>query len=28
VQTSLAGFVRDTPEGREAEAILRKCAHC
>jgi len=28
VQTSLAGFVRDTPEGREAEAILRKCVHC
>ena len=28
MQTSLAGFVRDTPEGREAEAILRKCVHC
>jgi len=28
VQTSLAEFVRDTPEGREAEAILRKCVHC
>jgi len=28
MQTSLADFVRDTPEGREAEAILRKCVHC
>jgi len=28
VQTSLADFVRDTPEGREAESILRKCVHC
>jgi glycolate oxidase iron-sulfur subunit len=28
VQTSLADFIRDTPEGREAEAILRKCVHC
>ena len=28
MQTSLASFVRDTPEGREAEAILRKCVHC
>jgi len=28
VQTSLAQFVRDTAEGREAEAILRKCVHC
>jgi len=28
VQTQLADFVRDTPEGREAEAILRKCVHC
>jgi len=28
MQTSLAGFIRDTPEGREAEAILRKCVHC
>jgi glycolate oxidase iron-sulfur subunit len=28
VQTTLADFIRDTPEGREAEAILRKCVHC
>src|SRR5215813_5824078 len=28
MQTELADFVRDTPEGREAEAILRKCVHC
>ncbi|MGE0559003.1 MAG: glycolate oxidase subunit GlcF [Burkholderiales bacterium] len=28
MQTSLADFIRDTPQGREAEAILRKCVHC
>jgi glycolate oxidase iron-sulfur subunit len=28
VQTALAAFIRDTPEGREADAILRKCVHC
>ena len=28
MQTQLAEFIRDTPEGREAEAILRKCVHC
>jgi len=28
VQTELADFIRDTPEGREADAILRKCVHC
>ncbi len=28
MQTSLADFIRDTPEGREADAILRKCTHC
>src|ERR1700704_3982527 len=28
MQTSLADFIRDTAEGREAEAILRKCVHC
>src|SRR5688572_12772460 len=28
MQTSLADFIRDTPEGREAETILRKCVHC
>jgi glycolate oxidase iron-sulfur subunit len=24
----LADFIRDTPEGEEAQAILRKCVHC
>ena len=28
MQTSLAEFIRDTPEGREAESILRSCVHC
>jgi glycolate oxidase iron-sulfur subunit len=28
MQTTLAEFVKDTPEGREADAILRKCVHC
>ena len=28
MQTQLAEFIRDTPEGREADAILRKCVHC
>ena len=28
MQTALADFVRDTPEGREADGILRKCVHC
>jgi glycolate oxidase iron-sulfur subunit len=28
MQTELADFIRDTPEGREAQAILRKCVHC
>jgi len=28
VQTNLAEFIRDSAEGREAEAILRKCVHC
>ena len=28
MQTSLADFIRDTPEGREADGILRKCVHC
>ncbi|MGE5490065.1 MAG: glycolate oxidase subunit GlcF [Actinomycetota bacterium] len=28
METHLADFIRDTPEGREAEAILRKCVHC
>jgi len=28
MQTNLADFIRDTPQGREADAILRKCVHC
>ena len=28
MQTQLADEFKDTPEGREAEAILRKCVHC
>ncbi|HQY72001.1 MAG TPA: glycolate oxidase subunit GlcF, partial [Pseudomonadales bacterium] len=24
----LADFIRDTPEGEAARAILRKCVHC
>ena len=28
METHLADFIRDTPAGREAEAILRKCVHC
>ena len=28
MQTNLAPFIKDTPEGREAEDILRKCVHC
>ena len=28
MQTTLAPEFQDTPEGREAEAILRKCVHC
>jgi glycolate oxidase iron-sulfur subunit len=28
METHLADFIRGTPEGREAEAILRKCVHC
>jgi glycolate oxidase iron-sulfur subunit len=28
VQTNLADWVKDTPEGKEADAILRKCVHC
>ena len=28
MQTSLADFIRGTPEGDEADAILRKCVHC
>jgi glycolate oxidase iron-sulfur subunit len=28
MQTNLANFIKDTPEGIEAEAILRACVHC
>jgi glycolate oxidase iron-sulfur subunit len=28
MKTALADFIRDTPEGREADAILRNCVHC
>jgi glycolate oxidase iron-sulfur subunit len=28
MRTELADFIRDTPEGKEADAILRKCVHC
>jgi glycolate oxidase iron-sulfur subunit len=28
MQTNLADFIKDTPEGKEAEAILRTCVHC
>lgn len=28
MQTNLADFIKNTPEGDEAEAILRKCVHC
>ncbi len=28
MQTNLSDEFKDTPEGREAEAILRRCVHC
>ncbi len=28
MQTSLADFIKDTPQGRAADSILRKCVHC
>ena len=28
MQTNLADFIKDTPEGQEADAILRACVHC
>jgi glycolate oxidase iron-sulfur subunit len=28
VQTNLADFIKNTPEGEEADAILRRCVHC
>ena len=28
MQTQLADFIKNTPQGQEAEAILRACVHC
>lgn len=28
MQTHLADFIRNTPDGEEADAILHKCVHC
>src|SRR5437773_9357774 len=28
MQTNLADWIKDTPRGLEADAILRKCVHC
>jgi glycolate oxidase iron-sulfur subunit len=28
MQTNLAAGIKDTPQGREADAILRSCVHC
>ncbi|MBL8514974.1 MAG: 4Fe-4S dicluster domain-containing protein, partial [Betaproteobacteria bacterium] len=28
MQTNLADWIKHTPEGEEADAILRKCVHC
>jgi glycolate oxidase iron-sulfur subunit len=28
MQTNLAEWIKDTPRGREADAVLRKCVHC
>src|SRR5437762_14266304 len=28
MQTNLADFIKNTPEGKEADAILRNCVHC
>jgi len=28
MQTALAEFIRDTPQGQEADRILRACVHC
>ena len=28
MQTSLADFIKNTPEGQEADEILRSCVHC
>ncbi len=28
MQTALAPVIKNTPQGREANAILRSCVHC
>lgn len=28
MQTNLANFIKHTPEGEEADIILRSCVHC
>ena len=28
METHLADWIKDTPQGKEAEAILRTCVHC
>ena len=28
METNLAAWIRETPEGIEANSILRKCVHC
>lgn len=28
MQTNLADFIKNSPEGRDADAILRSCVHC
>ena len=28
MKTNLAASIKDTPEGKEANAILRACVHC
>src|ERR1044071_5029337 len=28
METHLADFIRDTPDGRDAESISRACVHC
>ncbi|MGY8872294.1 MAG: glycolate oxidase subunit GlcF [Pseudomonadales bacterium] len=28
MQTNIAEFIENTPQGKEADAILRKCVHC
>src|ERR1700722_42112 len=28
MKTALADFIKDTPAGQEADAILRSCVHC